>query len=190
MDLEQTLTHGLHGSSTLDWAMTALNETSTGGSAPTLHITHQKDGLMMATFGPVCIAVWHAQPTPDSFEVQRAHLATAVLADPGRAFFLCVVSSSAPPPEQAVRDASASMITGHGVKLAGCACVIEGSGFRAAITRTVLSGIALFIRSPSPVTFFESVASACFWLDKRAGRNVSRGLASALEQARVEFVSK
>ena len=170
--------------------MTALKETDTRGSASALHITHQKDGLMMATFGPICVAVWYAKPTWASFEVQRAHLATAVLADPGRAYFLCVVSSSAAPPEQDVRDASASMITGHGVKLAGCACVIEGSGFRAAITRTVLSGIALFIRSASPVAFFDSVASAAFWLDKRTGRSITRGLVAALEQARSAFVTE
>jgi hypothetical protein len=76
------------------------------------------------------------------------------------------------------------MITGHGDKLAGCACVIEGNGFRAAITRTVLTGIVLLVRTPSPITFYESVSSATVWMQKRAGRSDLSGLASQLEQLR------
>jgi hypothetical protein len=76
------------------------------------------------------------------------------------------------------------MITGHGDKLAGCACVIEGSGFRAATTRTVLTGIVLLIRTTSPVTFFESVRSASIWLQKRADGSNLRGLETSLQLAR------
>jgi hypothetical protein len=118
------------------------------------------------------------------FEIQRARLATAVLANPGRQLFLCVVSTSAPPPEQALRDASAKMITTHGTKLAACACVIEGSGFKSAITRTVLAGIGLLIRTPSPIHFFESVTTASVWLEKRAARGRFTSLPDELQLTR------
>jgi len=149
-----------------------------------LKISHRDPGLLVASFGPVCIAVWDTQPTPVLFEIQRSQLASAVLGNPGRQLFMCVVSGSAPPPEQELRDASSKMITSHGTQLAACACVIEGSGFRSAITRTVLTGIVLLIRTPSPVTFFESVASANGWLGKYARAGALTKLPAELEHAR------
>jgi len=149
-----------------------------------LLITYRGDGLTMASFDYVCIAVWDTQPTPMLFEIQRSKLAAAVLSNPGRQMFLCVVSSGAAPPDQELREASAKMITTYGSKLAACACVIEGSGFRSAITRTVLTGITLLIRTPSPVHFFESVASASDWLEKRAVRGKLTQLPDELALAR------
>jgi hypothetical protein len=167
-----------------DRAVIALHQTTQHVRNLRANITHQGDGLTMVAFGPVCIAIWNAQPTRTLFEVQRSSLASAVLKAPGEALFLCVVASDARPPEQDIRDASSAMITGHGKSLAGCACVIEGSGFRAAITRTVLSGIVLITRTPSPVVFFDSVASALPWLQKRSTRVDLQGLAEALDEAR------
>jgi hypothetical protein len=156
--------------------------TSTKGAE--LRIAHRGAGLLLGSFGPVFVAVWSSKPTPELFELQRAGLAAAVQANPGRELFLCVVSPSADPPEQAERDASAKMITGHGDQLAGCACVIEGNGFRAAITRTVLTGIAFLIRTRAPVTFFESVELSVAWLQRRAGSSDLGQLARQVERAR------
>ena len=155
-----------------------------GSDLAELQITHRSEGLLMASFGPICISVWDTQPTPVLFEIQRSQLASSVLANPGRQSFLCVVSNSAPPPEQEIRNASAKMITTHGQKLSACACVIEGSGFRSAITRTVLTGIVLLARTPAPVHFFESVASASLWLEKRAVRGRFTDLPGKLQLAR------
>jgi hypothetical protein len=149
-----------------------------------LSISHRARGLLLGTFGDVFFAIWSTKPTPELFELERSGLAAAVHARPGRALFLCVVSPNADPPEQAERDASARMITSHGSKLLGTACVVEGSGFRAAITRTVLTGIVLFVRTPSPVTFFESVNAAALWMQRRArGCDLSQ-LASEVDQIR------
>lgn len=152
--------------------------------AKELTITHDGGGLMMLTYEHVCIAVWETKPTRDLFEIQRAHLAATVAREPGRAAFVCVVSQRADPPDQEVRDASSKMIASHGRKLTGCACVIEGSGFRSAITRTVLSGIMLVVRSPVPYLFCESVTAACRWLESRGARDRLPDLADGIEQAR------
>lgn len=151
---------------------------------PELQVIHRADGLLVASFGPVLLSAWATKPIPRLFEIQRSQLAAAVARNPGRQLFLCVVAPSADPPDQAERDASAKMITGHGDKLAGCACVIEGSGFRAAITRTVLTGIVLVIRTPSPVNFFETVESAGNWLQKRADGANLKQLAAKVSEAR------
>jgi len=151
---------------------------------PALRVINDAEGLLLASFGPVLVAWWTSKPTPETFELQRSELEARVQANPGRQLFMCVVSASAPPPEQAERDASSKMITVHGDQLAGCACVIEGQGFRAAITRTVLTGIVLLIRTPSPVVFFENVAEAQIWLQSRATRTNLTDLASELERLR------
>ena len=134
-----------------------------------LEIAYCDGGLLMAVCGPVCFALWQTKPTRELFEVQRAHLAAAVLKNPGRLAFLCVVSPEAKPPDDAERSASSAMINGHGSNLAAVACVIEGSGFRAAITRTVLSGMLLVVRSPSPIRLFETVELAASWLATHVG---------------------
>ena len=75
------------------------------------------------------------------------------------------------------------MISGHGKDLAACACVIEGPGFRAAITRTVLSGITMVIPSPVPFDFCESI-EGCRWFEARSERARIAGLGEKIQSAR------
>ena len=132
----------------------------------------------------MCFAIWRKKPTRDLFEVQRFELSSTVASNPGNVAFLCVVESKADAPDQDVRDASSAMITLHGKKLAACACVIEGDGFRAAITRTVLSGIALVARNQTPTRFFEGVPAASFWLNERLRFGETSAFAEQVELAR------
>lgn len=151
---------------------------------PELQVTRQSDGLILASFGHVCVAVWSTKPTKPLFEAQRLALATTVARHPGRALFLCIISAKTEAPDQDLRDASAKMIASHGHDLAGCACVIEGTGFRAAITRTVLTGISLVLRSPVPSTFCDSAQAACEWLQLRSGATSLTGLVAQIAQLR------
>jgi hypothetical protein len=138
--------------------------------APELAVGHCAGGLLLGSVGPVCLALWQTKPTRELVAIQRAYLARAVAHDPGHVAFVCAVAASAHAPDEAERAASAAMINEHGAKLAAVACVIEGSGFRAAITRTVLSGIVFVVRSPSPIRLFESVTAATPWLARQLGR--------------------
>ncbi|MET0794164.1 MAG: hypothetical protein ABW061_21765 [Polyangiaceae bacterium] len=122
------------------------------------------DGIVVAQIGPVCAALWRKKPTPDRFEIQRSCLQAAVKKNPGNTVFLCVVEAGTEPPEDNIRKASSSMITDLGQDLKAVAIVVEGSGFKAAISRTVLSGIVFLIRTPSPIKYFESCASGAAWL--------------------------
>lgn len=149
-----------------------------------LHIKQRVPGLILGSYRNVFFALWSTKPTPELFQLQRAALAAAVSASPGKIFFLCLVSPNAEPPEQAERDASSQMITSHGNRLLGTACVVEGSGFRAAITRTVLTGIVLFIRTPAPIAFFENVEAAAFWMQRRVPTTDLSQLATQLDKIR------
>ena len=114
-----------------------------------------------------------------------AHLCCALVAQhPGEVGFLCVIEPKTEPPEQAERAASAKMITSQGANLCGVACVIEGDGFRAAITRSVLSSILLMIRGPVPIQLFETSRLAEPWLMRRLGSAQSFELEQGVERAR------
>lgn len=149
-----------------------------------VRINHRSEALLMAHYGPVCIAVWTKKPTLASFEIQRAELASATLRRPGQQVFMCVIAAKTDAPDQNVRDATSAMVTTLGPKLAASVCVIEGTGFRAAITRTVLTSILWVVRTPMPSAFFESVPQACAWLGGYTSPGELRGLPDALRVAR------
>ena len=118
----------------------------------------------MAETGGVSIAIWRRKPNRELFEVQRKCLNDVVARNRGKAAFLCVVEPSAEPPDDDIRKASSLMISAHEKNLKCVALVIEGTGFRAAITRTVLTGIEMMIRAPAPIKFFDIPKSACSWV--------------------------
>ena len=151
---------------------------------PKVELVAVGDGIVVAQIGPVCTALWRKKPTPARFEIQRRCLEEAVKKSPGNTMFMCLVEAGAEPPDDHIRKASSTMITGHGPNLKAVSIVVEGSGFKAAIARTVLSGIVLIIRTPSPIKYFESAASAAAWLSQFALLGSIRKFVEQVEVAR------
>jgi hypothetical protein len=113
----------------------------------------------------VCVVLWRGNVAKDLFEHQRAGLAEVVQRHPNGAGFICVVEASAKPPDDELRRASTQMIAAHGSRLKCVACVIEGTGFKAAVTRSVLSGMALLLANrQAPVSFFSHARPAAQWM--------------------------
>src|SRR6478735_289253 len=135
-----------------------------------LEIRHSDPGLHVAVYGSVCIALWLSKPTRQLFEIQRRELEATVKKHPGQATFMCIIEPSADPPDQDVRNSSTEMIMSHGDKLAATCCVIEGSGFRAALTRTVLTSIAFMAKGKTTIRFVEHVQTASDWFGSRIGK--------------------
>jgi hypothetical protein len=123
-----------------------------------------EDRLGLAEVGTVCIVVWQGAVTPSRFMRQREALQDVVQRHPGRAALLCVVEPTTPPPEDAMRNASTDLIASLSDRLSCVACVIEGTGFRAAATRNVLSGMSLRLACPPDVMFAATVAEAAPWV--------------------------
>lgn len=140
----------------------------TSKTSVTVQLEYESRGLVLANYGHVCVAIWTSKPTPALFEKQRATLAACTQRYPGQAMFLCIVSGSADPPEPAERAATVRMIREQEKLLVGCACVIEGDGFRAALTRSVLTGMTLLSRTAVPTAFFEDVSRAVAWMRLRS----------------------
>jgi hypothetical protein len=155
-----------------------------GPVSPALTVLYNSRDLVLGELGNTCIAIWRAKPTLPTFQVQRAELARIVNSSPGQAALLCVVAAECEPPEEPVRKASSEMISTHGPLLRKVAGVIEGRGFKAAITRSVLSGMQLIVRSPVEIKFFRTPFDGALWLDVDAQR--ARDVVRALEVLRTE----
>jgi hypothetical protein len=155
-----------------------------GPLPPLLTVLHRSGDLVLGEAGNTCVALWRAKPTLASFQVQRSALARIVGAAPGKAAFLCVVESDCEPPEEPLRKASSDMINIHGPRLGKVACVIEGRGFKAAITRSVLSGMQLIIRSSADIKFFRSPFEGALWVESE--QDAARELVRAVEALRAQ----
>ena len=142
---------------------------------PDTRILYAGDGLVMAEIGTICVALWRKKSTPERFKIQKRYLDEVVKTHRSEAAFLVIVEPGSEPPAEQERKASSQMITDHGTNLRCVACVIEGSGLRSAITRSVLTGIVLVIRTPSSISYFDSPANAVPWMAKHVnlGRPVS-----------------
>jgi hypothetical protein len=127
-----------------------------------------KDGLAMGEIENVCVAVWRDGVTYARFERQRKALTEIVQRHPGEAAFLCVVEPTSNPPDDELREASAKMLVDQGQNLVCVALVIEGTGVRTAIVRTVLATIGMiWFRRKAVVEYVATVRSGVEWLSAR-----------------------
>lgn len=126
-----------------------------------------EDGIAVAEVGGICVVIWRDAVVPHRFSKQASGLAEVVGHHPHRAGFLCVIEPTAKPPDDKLRRASQEMIQSHEARLCCTACVIEGTGFKAAVTRSALASIGLLIANrKSPITFFAAVPEAAHWMNK------------------------
>jgi hypothetical protein len=137
------------------------------GRDPSAKTLHSRDGVVVLEVGRVCVAIWRGAVTNVSFGWQRDGLAQVVRNHPEGAAFLCVIEPTAKPPDDALRKASNRMIADHGDALKCVAVVIEGEGFRAAITRGVISGMALLHPRRTPGASFSNIGEALGWIHLR-----------------------
>lgn len=142
------------------------------------------NSVALAHIGPVCAAIWRNDVTPESFAKQRAALADAVQKFPGKAAFLCVIEPTSKPPSDELRKASVAMLDEHGDKLKRVALVIEGTGFRASLVRTVLSGLALTFSRRANMSYFADVTHGGLWMAGPIGIPSVTQLVLAVEEVR------
>lgn len=141
-----------------------MSETVASGTGKAHFIT-RGDGIVVAGVGSVCVCVWRKDSILSRFHVQREALIQFVRRHKGTAGFLCVVEQSSGVPGEDVRKATTAMFEVLGKDLRATAMVIEGSGFRSAIVRSVASGIVMLMgKRESPISYFGDIDSASAWL--------------------------
>lgn len=144
-----------------------------------------RDGVALGQLGPLCIALWREEVTRPRFDRQATALAAVVAAHRGNAGFMCIVEPESKPPNDELRRASARMIDAHGADLAFVAAVIEGSGFQASITRSVLTAMSLFLpRNKTKIGYFSNAMDAALWGRKHAALPPARAIVARVEALR------
>jgi hypothetical protein len=145
-----------------------VSSASVGESAP-FKVLCLVDGLATAEAGRTCVLRWRKSVNETRFQLQREAIEHVAARYPGEAGILCIIEPTSEPPPQELREAAASLLTRLGPQLRAVAFVVEGSGFRAAMIRGVLSGIELLRRSTYPTRYFADVGRAAAWVASETG---------------------
>jgi hypothetical protein len=149
---------------------------------------HVDETVAVAETGAICVALWRGAVTKVPFEWQRSSLAEVVQRHPRGAGFLCVIEPTAKPPDDELRKASTQMVLSHGERLSCVACVIEGEGFRAAVTRGALSGMVLLLRNrKSRISFFSKIPEAARWMSGMLPMESADAFTAIVEHIRSRF---
>ncbi len=148
------------------------------------------DGILMAELGHLCIAIWRKDSTMERFAVQKAALTSVVSRHKGKAGFLCVVEESSGVPNDAVRDASSKLFRSLEGDLRAIAMIIEGTGFRSALVRSVASGIVMLMGKRSmPISYASNIAEGLAFLGKHIEIKDALATARVVETLRVKLAA-
>jgi hypothetical protein len=142
------------------------------------------EGLVVASLGRVCIAVWRATVTRTRFEAQRVGLEQVVRGHAGGVGFLCVVEATSPIPDDDMRRASANMIAIHRPRLEYVACVIEGESLKIVAVRAVLTTMRHLVTGKVANGYFATVAEAARGLGEHLPIGPEMAFVEAIERVR------
>lgn len=153
----------------------------------TLRVATENQAL--ATWDNVVISVWRKETTLQGVANAKRVFDAAMDEHPGGVFLVTVVEFEAtmPPPES--RDALARLLADGSGRTILSAVAYEGTGFRAAAIRSIVSGLALLARLPYPHQIFASVDDACAWFSRtsphaRSWGDRGRALSQAIGEVR------
>ncbi len=153
-----------------------------GSTRPAMIHDVAKDHLMV-TWKNVVVAIYKHETTVAGVASVKRVYNTCVAAHPGGVFLITIVEQGAPMPPSEVRDLLANFLEGGTGKTLMSAVVHEGSGFRAAAVRSVVTGLAMLARLSYPHQVFGSVEVAARWFASASGLNADE-LAEAIAEAR------
>ena len=149
---------------------------------------HHDATLATAEVGQVCVVIWRGAVTKEPFERQRSALAGVVERHPEGAGLLVVVETTAKPPDDELRRASAEMVKTHGKVLRCVACVVEGTGFIASINRSAISAMLLLVGPKhTRVGVFATVSEAASWVRRHVEIGSTDAFLGAVEHIRAEL---
>jgi hypothetical protein len=151
-------------------------------------VVYAGDGIAIGEVANACVVVWRGAVTRPRFDLQREGLQQVIGRHPEGVGFLCVIEPTATPPGDELRRASADMISELQRKLRCIACVVEGTGFRNAVARSALSGMALILgRRTVPLSVFGTVGASTTWMVPHIDTRDAGGLAHFVEAIRREI---
>jgi hypothetical protein len=143
---------------------------------------------LLATWGNVLIAVWRRETTMSGVQSAIRCYEEHAYQHPDGVLLLTIVEEGAPLPETAVRRELARLLDRGAGRTKKSAVVFEGSGFRAAAVRSVITGLALFAKVPYPHRVFGKVEDAVHFFEP-SSKTSSRMIELAIRAVRERYES-
>jgi hypothetical protein len=129
---------------------------------PITAVLHAERDFAVGKCGPVYIVIWKV----DTTEVGMRRVADLFRATslPQRIGMLTVVDENATMPSSEARNLGAAFLAKNSNRIVASAVVHEGSGFKAAAVRAVVTGLSMLARQPFPHKVVPEVQPATSWL--------------------------
>ncbi len=117
----------------------------------------------MGTCENFVVFVWRGQTHAAGMRDGSNALAQLIPDHPDGVGVMHVVEPQAVPPDSAAREILFDMIRRSTPPLVGSSVVAEGAGFRGAFVRSIVTGMTLLARFPSPLRVFAAIDEAIDW---------------------------
>lgn len=166
-------------------------------TTPRLHVTkatvaHSERDFTLMSFKDVFVVIFHHDTTVGGATTLRNRYATFAAQHAAGAGLLTIVEPGAPMPNSEAREALAKFMTENSDSILVSGVAYEGSGFRAAAVRSVVTGLTMLARQPFPHKVFATIDDASEWMitKMRGGGLVAsevRELIEAVSAARAEL---
>jgi hypothetical protein len=127
------------------------------------HLHFSTRDHLIATWSNVVILIWRKETTGVGVAGLQSVYDNHALQNRSGVFLTTIVEEQAETPTQEIRKALARFLEKGGGRTLLSAVVHEGSGFRAAFVRSIVTGVSLLAKLPYPHKVFSSVNEATVW---------------------------
>ncbi len=125
-------------------------------------VLHAEPDFAVGTCGAVFIVVWKVDTT--AVAMRRVAELFRAADIPEHVGMLTIIDENATMPDSNARRHGAEFLARNGDRIVASAVVHEGSGFKAAAVRAVVTGLSLLARQSFPHRVFPAVQPAAKWL--------------------------
>lgn len=130
----------------------------------TARIKEATSDHLIATWRDLLIVFWYGQTTLRGVQAYARAAEDLATANPEGILQLTITDQDAPIPEGAIRAELATTLRTYADRTRCAAIVCEGTGFRAASVRSVMTAVSLFSRPAFPHKLFGTVVQAAEFL--------------------------
>jgi hypothetical protein len=127
-------------------------------------LTYSTPDALVMTWDRCVGVVWKRETTAEGVEVLQETYREQATRYPSGVYLLTIIEKGAPMPSTEQREEVAVFLRSGSGRTRMSAVVIEGTGFRAAAVRSVVTGLAMLVRLPYPHEIFGTLEQAAKWL--------------------------
>ena len=151
-------------------------------------LVEKEENYVLASWQQIFAVVWRHETTPKGVQALHDECGKFATKHPRGIGLLTIVSAGAPMPTSPVRQAVADFLAQGGAYIKCSAVLMEGTGFRAAAVRSVVTGLTMLAKQAYPhrvCSVHDAVSLLSHTLTAASGRAVdSAALRVAIDELR------